>query len=116
MQIAVKNLRLRSVIGAHPWERDHPRELVLNLQLSYDARRAAESDSLGDAVDYDRLCRSLQEVAEASSYFLLEALIDALLTRVMSDPRVTSCRLELDKPHALPFAESVALIEERRRR
>lgn len=116
MQICVKNLRLRSVIGANPWERDHPRELVLNAQLSYDARRAAESDDLREAVDYDRLCRGLQAVAENSQFFLLEALIDALAAHVMSDPRVAHCRLELDKPHALPFAESVALIEERRRK
>jgi D-erythro-7,8-dihydroneopterin triphosphate epimerase len=46
---------------------------------------------------------------------LLEVLTKNILDLVMEDSRVKKARVEVDKPHALRFAESVSVQLERER-
>ena len=60
--------------GARPYEKEAGQRLEVDLELESLDEQAERSDRLADAVDYDRLYRTVLEVVEGRSFHLLEAL------------------------------------------
>lgn len=110
MIIRIKNLRLRTLIGTYDWERKTQREILVHIELEYDATRAAETDSLKDSVNYEDLTERITHEMEAAKFYLLEVLADRILKIIMENPRVFRAQVEVDKPHALRLAGSVSVI------
>jgi FolB domain-containing protein len=109
MIIRIKNLRLRAIVGVNPWEREQAQEVVLNIELEFDGAKAAASDRIEDTVDYKRLKRQIMQEVEASKYFLIETLAARALEIIRAEPLVTRATVEIDKPSALRFADSVSV-------
>ena len=107
--IHIKNLRVRTIIGVYDWEQAHPQDIVLNVRMDFDATAAAASDDVADAVDYKAIKQRIVELAESSHFKLLEKLAAAMLEIIMSDEKVLSATVEIDKPHALQFTDSVSV-------
>ncbi len=108
-RIHVRNLRLRTVIGVAEWEQEHRQDVLVNIVLYTDTRRAAKSDKLGDTVDYKELRDRLVRLAENRPHGLLEALAQHIVDLCMENPRVQAVDVTVDKPGALRFSESVAV-------
>jgi D-erythro-7,8-dihydroneopterin triphosphate epimerase len=111
--IEITNLRLRTIIGFADGEKDKPQDVVVNLDYDYDAAAAVRGDSVADAVDYKALKHAVINEVEGSRYDLLESLTAAVLETILAAPRVERARVRIDKPHALRFADSVAVTMER---
>ncbi len=109
MTVHIKNLRLRAIIGVNDWERDHPQDVTVNVKMEFDATKAAASDDLNDTIDYQAAKHRIMDEVENSNYFLIERLAAKILDVVMADPKVLRATVEVDKPHALRFAESVSV-------
>jgi len=109
MTIRIKNLRCRTIIGVHDWEREREQLVIVNVELEFDGTRAAESDRIADTVDYKAIKTAILDEVEKSSFLLLEKLASYILGIVMRDERVTAVTVEVDKPHALRFADSVSV-------
>ncbi|MFP3936727.1 MAG: dihydroneopterin aldolase [Phycisphaerae bacterium] len=110
MKIRIKNLRLRTIVGVYGREQKNPQEVVVNVEMETDGHKAAESDDLTDSVDYKALKLRLLEEVQNSRYKLLERLASHVLKMVLSDDKVLSATVEVDKPHALRFADSVSVV------
>ncbi|HHS13821.1 MAG TPA: dihydroneopterin aldolase [bacterium] len=115
MIIRIKNLRLRAVIGINDWERKTCQDVIINIEFEFDGTRAAESDDLKDTVDYKNLKMQIMKEVESSRFFLIDKLAHHVLTLIMRDQKVQWARVEVDKPHALRFADSVSVSCEARR-
>jgi len=109
MMIRIKNLRCRTVIGVYEWEREQEQSVVVNIELHFDGAAAARSDRLEDTVNYKALKKRIMAEVEQGKFQLIEALADHILKIVMDDPKVTAAAVEVDKPHALRFADSVSV-------
>lgn len=109
MRISIKNLRLRTIVGVYEWERQQSQEVIVNLQIEFDGDQAAKSDRLEDTIDYKALKGRIMEEVEKSQFLLLERLAGRVLEIVMAEPRVQHASVEVDKPHALRFADSVSV-------
>jgi len=107
--IRIKDLRLRTTIGIYEWEREQEQDVVINAGIVFDGRAAADSDEIADTVDYKSITKALIAHVEGSSCNLLEKLATQLLEIVLVDPRVESAWIEVDKPGALRFADSVSV-------
>ncbi|MCE5272379.1 dihydroneopterin aldolase [bacterium] len=108
VSLKIKNLRLRCVIGLNDWEREKKQDVVLNVELKYEAGAALAGDVVEEAVDYKKVSKRIITAVEATSYRMLESLAAAVLELVMQEPRVTEATVEVDKPHSLRFADSVS--------
>ena len=106
--IRINDLRLRAIIGTHPWERTNKQDLVLNLTIQYDASKASKSDRLKDALDYEAIAAKVTKLIQSSKYYLLEKLTARVLKVVSADPKVISACVRIDKPHAIGEARSVS--------
>lgn len=109
MIIRLKNLRAETIIGAHEDERRHPQGIVVNVELECDVARAAETDDLREAVDYEALRDAIVRELGAAECFLLEALAERLLRIVLACEKVTRATVEVDKPGALRGVDSVSV-------
>ena len=63
-KILIKDLRVMGIIGIHNYERNTSQEMVINISLSTDTRRAAETDNIGDCVNYQTVAEQVKAHAE----------------------------------------------------
>ena len=109
MEISIKNISLQALIGTNPHERVQTQPIVVNVLLQVDGSRCAATDDLADSVDYAQLTDRISSLVTSSSFQLLESLATAILDLIMQDSRIVSATVEVDKPEALPGAESVSV-------
>ncbi len=107
--IRITDLKLKAIIGINAWERTTKQDVLINLTLDFDASRAAKSDNIKDTVDYKALKKSIIALIESSKFFLLEKLVEEVLTLIMQDPKIRKATVRIDKPKALRFAKSVSI-------
>ncbi|MDX9883710.1 MAG: dihydroneopterin aldolase [Prolixibacteraceae bacterium] len=114
--IRVKNLLVRTYIGFNPDELINKQDVIINLEIEADIpARAMETDEPDDIFDYKTITKKIITLVQDGRFKLLEVLTQKILDTVMEDQRVRRARVEVDKPHALRFAESVSCELEARR-
>ena len=109
MMIRIKNLRLQTIIGIYERERKEKQEVCINAEIHFDGTTASLSDKIEDTVDYHAIYTEIIEHVENSQYQLLEKMALELLKLIKKHPKVTQAKVEIDKPAALPRAESVSI-------
>jgi len=107
--IRITNLKLRTIIGIHDWEREHKQDIIINIKMEFDASKSIESDSIEDTVDYKVITKRVIKEVEASNFQLLEKLTQCILSIVMENLQVQEVHVRVDKPFALRFADSVSI-------
>jgi FolB domain-containing protein len=114
-RILIKDLLVRCIIGVHDEERRDKQDVLINLSLSVDLRKAGTSDRLEDSVDYRALNKQILSMAEHSQFHLVEALAQAVADICLGNPSLTEASVRVEKPGALRFARSVGVEIVRRR-
>lgn len=110
MIIKIKNLRLRTFIGFQEWERGKKQDILVNLEMVVPDETAANTDNIEDSADYKKVKYEIVDSVENSSFYLLERLAGHILDIVLTNKKVQRATVELDKPHALRFADSVSIV------
>lgn len=113
--IRIKNLRLRTHIGIKEDEIQNKQDVIINVVLRYPAENAVESNVIDCAVNYRTICKEIIAFVEGNKFALLERMTGDVLALVMKNPNVKFASVEIDKPHALRFADSVSLTLEESR-
>lgn len=108
--IHVKNLRLRTIIGIFDWERKIKQDIVINYSFTIDGSDVRETDSIESTVDYKSLTKQIIDDVERSDFYLLEKLAQHVLDHIMRDDRIREATVEVDKPNALHYADSVSVL------
>jgi dihydroneopterin aldolase/D-erythro-7,8-dihydroneopterin triphosphate epimerase len=103
-------------VGVFPEERHEKQDVILNLTLHADLRKAGRSDDLADTVDYKTIKKKVIALVEASSYRLVERLAERVAEVCLEDRRVKKVVVFLEKPGALRFARSVGVEIARQRK
>jgi dihydroneopterin aldolase len=79
--VELRGLRLFGRHGVHPSEKENGQEFLFDVELEVGER--GSSDRLEDAVDYGAVALAVQQVSDAHSYDLLEALAGAVADDLM---------------------------------
>ncbi|HET8701188.1 MAG TPA: dihydroneopterin triphosphate 2'-epimerase [Nitrococcus sp.] len=108
-QIHIKNLRLRTYIGLNADEQTKLQDVVIGIWVDYDARAAASQDAVEHALNYKAITKQVIALVENNRFLLLEKLVFDVLDLVLAFDGVKRAIVEVDKPHALRFADSVSL-------
>lgn len=108
-RIRVKDLRLRTYIGIKEEEILNRQDVLINLTILYPASSAVEINEIEHALNYRTITKAVIQHVEDNRFALLERLTQEILDLVMSNPQVSYAEVEVDKPHALRFAESVSI-------
>lgn len=107
--IHLSNIYLETIIGTKEKERLQPQELILNIWFDYNACMASDTDDLQYAVDYEKLTNNIINSVEKSQYFLVEKLSHIIMDVIFKEPLITRATVIIDKPEAIPQAESISI-------
>lgn len=108
-RIRVKDLRLRTYIGIKEEEINNKQDVLINLTILYPAVDAVEVNDIEHALNYRTITKAIIAHVEGNRFALLERLTQEILDLVMAHQAVRYAEVEVDKPHALRFAESVSI-------
>ncbi|MDG6963733.1 MAG: dihydroneopterin aldolase [Nitrososphaerota archaeon] len=79
-RIFVDNLRLNCRVGITSEERKEPQEVTMDISLFLNLKPAAESDSMGETIDYREVRQRVMQFISKREFKLLEALADGTAT------------------------------------
>lgn len=114
-KVFIKNLLARGIIGVNEWERGRAQNILINIILFTDTRRAAQSDTINDCVNYSTMSKKVLAHSETASRETVEALANDLAGLCLEEPGVVKVMVRVEKPGAVRFAESVGVEVERSR-
>lgn len=114
-QVFIKDLLVRGIIGINDWERENPQDILINIILFTDIRKAGKSDNLSDCVNYRTVAKVVYKHAETAQRFTVEALATDIAEICLSFPNVDKVRVRVEKPNAVRFSKSVGVEIERSR-
>lgn len=108
-RIRIKDLRLRTYIGIKEEEINNRQDVVINATILYPADNAVEINQIEHALNYRTITKAIICHVESNRFALLERLTQEVLDIVMDNEQVRYAEVEVDKPHALRFSESVSI-------
>lgn len=114
--VLIEGLEAAGIVGVHAWEQRTPRPIRFDVELGFDVRDAAASDHIRDAVDYRAVTDTLIVLTRERPFRLIETLAETAARLLFERFPITSLRLTVAKPGAVPEAKGgVAVRIERRR-
>ena len=114
--IRIKNLLIQTIIGFNPEEKVNQQNVIVNLEIEVDISRAVKTDHEDAIYNYKTITKAVIIFVSESKYNLLEKLTYEVLQLVMKDERVIRAKVEIDKPGALRFSDSVSVELEAKRK
>lgn len=111
------HLRIDCIVGIYPHEREETQTVFLDIELDYDFARAALSDAIPDAVDYDHVVASVTGLIQSRRFQLIETMAEETAAMLLAGlTQVEVVRIEIRKPAAVPSAANSFVRVERTRR
>ena len=107
--IRIKNLRLRTFIGFNEEEKKKKQDIVINIDIRYSIQNGVYDDKVQSALNYKTITKAVINLVEENRFLLLEKLTADILQLCSQNPAVQHAVVQVDKPHALRFADSVSL-------
>ena len=98
-RVSLRGIDVYAHHGVHPAERELGQRFVIDVDLWADCSAAADSDSLGQALDYTAVHRAVNEGTAGTSFQLLEALAGHLCKLLLGSFPVETVRVRVSKPN-----------------
>lgn len=111
--VYIHALQIETIIGIYDWERRVKQQVVLDIEMAADIRRAASSENIVDALDYSAISARLLEYVGGGSFLLIETLAEQCAAIILREFNVPWLRLRLAKPTAVAAAREVGVLIER---
>jgi dihydroneopterin aldolase len=110
-KIRISGIACLTAIGVSDEERASRQNLYIDVEFSAGGRRAAESDSIRDAVDYDTVAKSVAEVCASQQFKLIETVAERIAGRILEKFPVSQVRILVRKisPVAAPRVGDVSI-------
>ena len=103
--VGIEDLKVVCFVGVYPHEKLTKQDLLIDLRIETDFSKSVASDSLQDAVDYDKISSLCQSIAGRQHYHLIETLADAILSEIVNSFSVMQVWIKIKKLQGLPNAK-----------
>ncbi|MCI5226412.1 MAG: FolB domain-containing protein [Candidatus Electrothrix sp. AX2] len=108
IEISIKKLRLRTIIGINESERTSLQDVIISINYTYNASKAIEEDDISYSVNYKKITKKIIKEVEKSDFYLLESLANLIYTIVKNDSSmIQDVDVTVEKPFALRFSDTV---------
>lgn len=112
-RIFLRELRVETIIGIYDWERETRQVVSIDLEMPVDIRRAAATDDIADTLNYKKVAKRILGYVEASSFQLVETLIERIAEIIITEFDVDWVKITLSKPGAIRNSRDVGVAIER---
>ena len=107
--VFIEQLEIEALIGIYDWERRIRQSLWFDIEMAFDNRIPAGTDSIDDTLDYKAVSKRVEAYVKASSFGLVESLAERVAELILAEFPVHSVRLKLSKPGAVRGARAVGV-------
>ena len=111
--IFLGGLEIETIIGIYDWERVTKQTVVLDIEMAFDIKKAAETDDIQYTLDYKAVSKRVISFVEASQFLLVEKLISELADIIRNEFNTPWVKITLNKKGAIRGASDVGIIIER---
>ncbi len=112
-RIFLRELRVETIIGIYDWERETRQFVSIDLEMPVDIRRAAATDDIADTLNYKKVAKRILGYVEASSFQLVETLIERIAEIIITEFDVDWVKVTLSKPGAIRNRRDLGVAIER---
>jgi FolB domain-containing protein len=112
-RIVIENLRIRAILGVLERERVEPQEVRVSVTAFTLPRPAGAADDIAGCVDYAALADAIRTLVEGARRFTVEALAEDIAGLCLDLPGVRKATVRVEKPEAVPGADTVGVEIER---
>lgn len=105
----INDLIIPCIIGVFENERREKQQVIINIALSVDTRKAGTSDDIKNTVNYHDISIKIIELVEKSKFYLLEKLAQEIANVCLKNKLVKQVTVRVEKPKAVKLAKSSAI-------
>ncbi|MBS3952202.1 MAG: dihydroneopterin aldolase [Methylicorpusculum sp.] len=111
--IFLGGLEIQTIIGIYDWERTTKQTVVLDIEMAFDIKKAAETDDISYTLDYKTVSKRVIAFVESSQFFLVEKLTEEIAQLILNEFNISRVKITLNKKGAIRGANDVGIIIER---
>ena len=108
-KVFIRGLEVEGIIGIFQWEREVRQIISVDIEMDFDNKKAAKSDSIEDALNYKSVGKRITSFIKNSKFQLVETLAENISKIILKEFPVTNVRVTLSKPGALRGSDSVGI-------
>ena len=112
-KVFIKGLEVEGIIGIFQWEREVKQVISVDIEMEFDNKKAAKSDSIEDALNYKKVGKRVTAFIQKSKFQLVESLAENIAKIILKEFPVEKVKETISKPRALRGSDSVGIIIER---
>ncbi|MGJ3257986.1 MAG: dihydroneopterin aldolase [Rhodospirillales bacterium] len=111
--VFVRDLILKALIGVHAHEQDQPQRVRVNLDLAVREGEGGLDDDLANVVCYEQLVAGVRGIFDEGHVGLVETIAERIAGMCLTDVRVRSARVRVEKLDVFDGVHSVGVEIER---
>jgi len=111
--IFLGGLEIDTIIGIYDWEREKRQTVILDIEMTFDIQKAAETDDIQYTLDYKTVSDRIISFVKESRFFLVERLISEIAHIIRTEFNVPWVKVTLNKKGAIGSGINVGIIIER---
>jgi 7,8-dihydroneopterin aldolase/epimerase/oxygenase len=111
--IFIRDLNIPARIGVHAFEKEAAQPVCINVDLVTDDEGKPLNDDFDNTVCYETTVNGIKAIISDGHINLVETLAENIAAFCLSDTRVLSVKVRVEKPDILPEAASVGVEIER---
>ena len=108
--IFLHELKVETIIGIWDWERKIRQIVSIDLEMGADIRRAAETDSIDDTLNYKAVAKRVQQFVADSEFQLVETMAEKIAELVLQEFEIPWIQVRVSKPGAIRGAKDVGVL------
>ena len=114
-KILISGVSGETICGVFKWEKETPRELILDIELIVPLQPAGQSDDLLDTIDYDTLTTEIKTYVQNNHFNLIETVAEGCADRILNQNKIIATTVTVHKPNAMPSAKCLSVSIHRRK-
>lgn len=83
--IFISDFRLNILVGIYEWELRVPQTVQFDLEIGIPDRRAAQTDTIDDTIDYARVVARIEQSLRENRFSLLEKLAEHIAQLILGE-------------------------------
>jgi len=111
--VFIRDLVLDAFIGVHGFEKEKTQAIRLNLDMAVWESSDRLDDNLNNVVCYEKITREVRDLIARGHVNLVETLAEKVADLCLTETRVRSVRVRVEKLDVFPDATSVGVEIER---
>lgn len=108
--IYIEQLEIETFIGTNAWEQNEKQVIYVDLYIDTDISRAAASDSLFDAIDYQDIAENITAVIGDARFQLIETVAKTIADHIEMYPGALKAQIRVAKAATLANVREVGVI------